>query len=125
MAEKPLTFSNMKTMDPEELTERLIREFYIAVPEEVDSVETMSLAGNLLGELTNNYSYLSSMLALFKVAVRVAKKKKDKELTEDMISKRDTLEVILDMVKQQYAAVSRMLSTRQMVINELRMNEGE
>lgn len=115
----------MKTMDPEELTERLIREFYIAVPEEIDSVETMSLAGNMLGELTNNYSYLSSMLALFKVAVRVAKKKKDKELTEDMISKRDTLEVILDMVKQQYAAVSRMLSTRQMVINELRMNEGE
>ena len=119
---------NMSLMD---LVADLNRRYCIQIPTEINSPEAMQNAGNLLGHLTNSYSYLMAVLALLKASTRDAKKKtgkgcseQDKALYEDLVGKRDAVADAVEMVKQEYNAVSRMITVKIEVNRELKMSDG-
>ena len=120
-----LTPETMKKMDPEELNKELVHEYVEMIPVEVTSIEDMQKAGKLLGILTNNYSYMLATLNTFKIWVKITKANEDKKEYEKMVMRRDTVEAIVDILKQQYNAVSRLISVKQEINNELRMTEGK
>lgn len=120
-----LTPETMKQMDPEELNKELVHEYVEMIPVEVTSIEDMQKAGKLLGILTNNYSYMLATLNTFKIWVKITKANEDKKEYEKMVMRRDTVEAIVDILKQQYNAVSRLISVKQEINNELRMTEGK
>ena len=99
---------------------KLAKICYLEIPTEITSVEAMTKAGTLLGELTNRYSYLTSLHMLVKAICRLYKKQ-SKELWDEMVAKRDALEDALKMTLQQYSAISRMISTKQEINKEINM----
>ncbi len=119
-----LTPETMKGMDPEELNSDLIEEYVHEIPINIESVDDMARAGRLMGILTNNYSYMLATLNTFKIWVKIAKKAEDKSEYEKMVMRRDSVEAIVDILKQQYSAVSRLISVKQEINNELRMTDG-
>lgn len=119
-----LTPETMRGMDPEELNSDLIEEYVHEIPINIESVDDMARAGRLMGILTNNYSYMLATLNTFKIWVKIAKKAEDKSEYEKMVMRRDSVEAIVDILKQQYSAVSRLISVKQEINNELRMTDG-
>ena len=103
-----------------EVAKKLAKICYMEIPTEITSIEAMTTAGTLLGELTNRYSYLSSLHMLVKAICRVYKKQ-SKELWDEMVAKRDALEEACKMTLQQYQAISRMISTKQEINKEINM----
>ena len=115
-------FRDIYTADPLELATSMAKQYCIELPTEINDVASMTKAGTLLGQLTNQYSYLMSILVILKAMTRAAKHNKDKkEEYENMIARRDTVQDAADMVKQQYNAVSRMISTKTEIDREMRM----
>ena len=119
-----LTPETMKIMDPEELSSDLIEEYVHEIPTNVDSIYDMMQAGSMLGMLSNQYSYMLSTLNIFKIWTKLAKKD-SKEEYEKMAMRRDAVETIVDILKQQYNAISRMITIKQEINNELKMTDGK
>lgn len=119
-----LTTDTMKNMDPEELNADLIDEYVHEIPVDIESIEDMAKAGHLMGILTNNYSYMVATLNTFKIWTKIAKLSEDKKEYEKMVMRRDSVEAIVDILKQQYLAVSRLITIKQEINNELKMTEG-
>lgn len=115
------SLSEILDMDPINLAYSMAEAYYIDIPTQIDDIESMEKAGIMLGDLTNKYSYLLSLLVVLKVYVRQAKKEKEKEKYEELIAKRDTIQDVADMVKQQYNAISRMISTKSEINREINM----
>ena len=105
------------------LVEDLNSRFCIEVPTDISTPEAMQEAGRMLGSLTNSYSYLMGVLSLLKASAREARKT-DKELYESLVGKRDAVAAAVDMVKQEYSAVSRMITVKIEVNRELAMTDG-
>lgn len=119
-----LTPQVMKTMDPEKLNEALVASYIRTIPISIDNIDDMMAAGRLLAMLTNDYSYLYGTLSTFKIWTKLAKANESKEKYAEMVMRRDTLEAITDILKQQYNAVSRLITTKQEINNELKMTGG-
>ena len=119
-----LTPETMKNMDPEELNADLIEEYVHEIPTDVESVDDMVRAGHLMGILTNNYSYMLATLNTFKIWTKNCKLADDKKEYEKMAMRRDSVEAIVEILKQQYNAVSRLITIKQEINNELKMTEG-
>ncbi len=115
---------SMKAMEPGDLTNLLIEECLDDIPTGIDTIEDMVFAQRRLGEITNLYSYMMSCLAQFKIWVKVSKSQGQKEETDAMIMRRDSVEIITKVLDQQYAALSRMLTIKQEINNELKMTGG-
>lgn len=112
----------MSEMDPEDLMKWLVQEYLSPIPSELSSPEDMQIAGNLLGTLANKRTFLSGLFCLLKMKARIEKNKgKDnRKNAEDMAIRRDIVETVLDSVKGQYDAVSRMMTAHKMEIDELK-----
>lgn len=119
-----LTLEVMKVLDPEELSFDLIEEYIHDIPLSVETAEDMAWAGCLMGTLTNQYSYLTSAHNMFKIWTKMAKASGDKTEYENMAMRRDTIEVIAKILKQQYDSLSRLITIKQEINNELRMTDG-
>lgn len=115
------TYSEIFNMNPSELNEWLINTFSCEVPTCIDSIDEFQRAGNLLGELTNKYTYLASVLTFLKIEVKNSKRKGKGIDAEDMMLRRDAFQSMTDIVKQQYNAVSRIITVKQEINNELKM----
>ena len=120
-----LTPDTMKNMDPEELNADLIEEYVHEIPVSIETIEDMTKAGRLMGILTNNYAYLLAALNPFKIWVKAAKASEDKKEYEKMVMRRDSVEAIVDILKQQYNALSRLITIKQEINNELKMTDGK
>ena len=109
--------------DPEELAIEMVKKYCITLPEEIETPEDLTEAGRLLGYLANNKTFLFSLLTYLKVRARAEKNrgKENKRTAEEMAMRRDVVELILDSVKGQYDAISRMVTVRKNKIDEMRM----
>ena len=116
------TIYQLAESDPEELTQFLIRRYTIRIPETIDSLDGLREASGLLGRLANEKTFLYSLLSFLKVRARILKGKGDKTAAEQMAMRRDSTELILDGVKSQYDAVSRMVTVYKMQLDEMRMS---
>lgn len=116
------TYRQLACMDVVELNEWLLITFACDVPTCIDSLDEFIRMGNLLGELTNKYTYLTSILSFLCIEVKIEKKKngKSKE-ADDMLMRRDSVQLVYNAVKQQYNAVSRIITVKQEINNELKM----
>lgn len=132
------TINNIVNSDPFELLDWAKENFSYEVPSGINSVSDMGRVGTLLGALTNEYSYLVSLtteLALYskmaKLNVPTKPKNADdmpyyiekKEEAEIMEQRKKVIECFANMLKQQYNAVSRMLTVYSQTQEELKMTD--
>lgn len=116
-------YSELLKMDPAELNSWLLENFSYMIPENIDDIEAMKEAGEMLGKIANSYSYIIAMLSFAKVAVRNEKRKgkENKDQAEDMIDRKESLQNMADILKMQYQAISRMITVRKDINEELKM----
>lgn len=132
------SINNIINSDPFELLDWAKENFSYEVPSGINSISDMGRVGTLLGMLTNEYSYLISLtteLALYskmaKLNVPTKPKNADdmpyyiekKEEAEIMEQRKKVIECFANMLKQQYNAVSRMLTVYSQTQEELKMTD--
>lgn len=110
------------SMSPLELIRWLHDEFNVELPVRLISAEDMGTASELLLRFSAQYAYLAELLSYAKVAVRIAKREYPKEEWENMVDRKEAIEKRLDIVKQQYAAVSRAVTVKADVDREMSMS---
>ena len=111
-------------MNPEELVQYLIGAYAKEIPSAMETQEDLSNANIMLGQIANEKTFLYSLLAYLKTRARTerGKGKENKNTAEEMAMRRDAVELVLEAVKNQYDAVSRMLTVKQMKNDELKMS---
>lgn len=116
------TYAEIFDKDPFELLDWLSQTFSISIPHKIESMEDMNEAAQLMLTLTGYYTYLCELLSYAKIAVRQAKRNQTKLEWEDCVDKQVAIDKWLDIVKQQYAALSRVVTVRTENNKELYMS---
>lgn len=118
------------SMEPNSMLTWIKKEgFLMEIPESLETVEDLKYAQSLLTKIANYNTYLSVILAYAKTATRYLKAEvetnknnPEKSFEYDrMISRRDTLQMVVDILKMQYQAISRSFTIRQEALKELNM----
>lgn len=115
-------YEQVFSMAPLELMQWLSDNFTIQVPSAVLSISDMNNAAGLLLQLTEIYSYLVSLSSYAKVRTREIKRTMPKEVYEDAVDKKEIISNFVDIIKQQYASISRAVTIKMENNQELRMN---
>jgi hypothetical protein len=119
---KNLPNENIFKLEPEELLYWLNQNFNDDVPIALNTTQELKDAGELLGKLMNVYSYLNSLSLHARLQVRNLKKNKsEKEEIDKAIDRKEILSSYADTIKLRYNAVSRMITVRKQVEDELKM----
>ena len=125
------TYKELSKMEPEQLYDYLANDFLEDVPSRIETVEDMIAVQRLFPVITNRYSFVAQALAFVKLETRRLKAVKDMEKTpeskseyEDMISKRDVIQTVADILDFQYKSMSRAITVRQEINREINMCEG-
>lgn len=115
-------YENIFDFEPEDVF-MFIQDKYIKhLPISLENPDDLILAGQLLGELTNTYSYLTSLATFAKMRVKELKRSgMEKDQLEACMSIRDIYDSMATVVKQQYTAISRMIAVKKQVDDEMRM----
>lgn len=115
-------YDSLLKKDPKDLFQFLFRSFKTQIPQVVFTIDDMNNASQLLLKLTSDFSYLVALSAYAKLCVRDAKRNKSKEEWEDMVDRKEVIDKVTEMVKQNYTAVSRAVTIKQENNKELFMN---
>lgn len=117
-----MTNAELLKLSPVDLLLQLEETYIKEIPCSIETSEDLKIAGKMLCELTNSYSYLMSLNTLADMQLRNAKaKKEDKELIADMTSRRDAIKNAVEIVKFQYSGLSRAITVRKQVDEEMKM----
>lgn len=117
-----MPYKILLTLSPSDLLENLEKEFLRPVPEEILSVEDMEMAGKELLRLSSAYSSLLTLQSYAKLDTREKKREKvTKREIDDSVDRKEIIQNVVDIVKQQYNAVSRAVTIRIENNQELRM----
>lgn len=117
-------FDQVLSKQPIELLNWLLDEFSIDIPSIIVTTQDMENASKVLLRLSGAYSYLMALLSYAKIRTREVKRSSQKEKYEDMVDRRDVIENVKDVVKQNYTAVSRAATICIENNNELKMGRG-
>lgn len=118
-----IQIKSLLDMEALEFVDFLAASFSYEIPVEITTIEQSIEAGKLLGELANNIAYLLSLSSYLKIYIRQAKLEKNMELANDYIDKKNAVDAFADAIKQQYSAISRMITIRSDNLKELHMND--
>lgn len=119
---KNYNINTILAMQPEALAIWLDKNFLDTIPTGIETTDDLRRAGELLGKLANIYSYIMSITTFAKLAVREAKRRGDsKDDINDCIARRDVLDSFTEVIKTQYNAVSRMITVKKQVDEEIKM----
>lgn len=114
--------NNILNMNSSELLHWLNENCSVNIPERVENTEDLKASGELIGKITGYYSFLMSIYLNAKIEVRAAKRNKlPKEEIDEYIDRRDILKEYTDMLKLQYTSISRMITVKKQVDEELKM----
>ena len=119
-----MDYNTLLNMTPINLAIWLEKEYASTLPSNIDSMEEMKKVNTQLSKLANSYSFVMQLLTYTKIQVRQEKRKgkENKENYEDMIDRRDTLQNTADILKMQYQTLSRMITVKKEINDELRMS---
>ena len=119
-----MDYNTLLNMTPINLAIWLEKEYASTLPSNIDSMEEMKKVNTQLSRLANSYSFVMQLLTYTKIQVRQEKRKgkENKENYEDMIDRRDTLQNTADILKMQYQTLSRMITVKKEINDELRMS---
>lgn len=109
-----------------ELADWVIENYTLEIPESIENADDMALVSKLLANTVNKISFISNLLSYTKVLQRESKRKTgsvSKLENEDLIDKKEVLSNTLESLILQHKALSRMITVRQEILNELKMNE--
>ena len=116
------TVTDLMGMEPMELAEYLGRMYSITIPLTLTDANDLKLASEILSTAANAYSFLSNMRIIARVQKRALKRQREsaKEI-EDMLAREEIFENQAAVVKQAYETVSRMVTIKQQIDQELKM----
>lgn len=129
--DKSRTFDDYSTdellsMPPEELMAAASQKFKLDLPPSVDSVDNIRKIGRLLTQTTSEYSFLVNMTEMAKMRKRTLKRAHaDKEEIEDALTREEIFSNYAEIMKVTYQAVSRMVTIKQMINEELKFTDGK
>lgn len=112
-------------LEPEVLLEAMRKRCCLVIPVTIETVEEMQQAGRILSACASEYSYLSDMALNAKIIKRRFKQEgRSKKEIDDALSREDIFEHFAEVMKAGYNAVSRMITIKQQVNEELKMTDG-
>lgn len=120
-----LSIEDIFSMDPESLIQTVSEHFQVEIPPYVDSIEDMANAGRLLGQCASNYSYLLNMAMAAKIRKRHIKRDGgSRQEAEDALSREEIFNTYAEIMKTAYNAISRMITIKQEINEELHFTDG-
>jgi hypothetical protein len=114
-------------LDPTKLANLMQEGFSFTIPfnEEDISIHDLSYMQALIVKAGNAFPYLAYLNSLAKIQVRKAKREKlSKEEIEDAIDRKEVISNITESVNMQYNAISRLITVKQQINEELKMTNG-
>lgn len=111
-------------MQPLELINVLSDTFLYDIPETAETPEDMQEISRLLVRTANEFAFLAQLASAAKVSCRTYKRlgKEYKTLYEDAVDKKEGISSITDAVELRYKTLSRIITIRQEINKELKMN---
>lgn len=120
-----LSIEEIFSMPPEDLIQIVAEYFQVEIPPYVDTIEDMEQAGRLLGQCASNYSYLLNMAMTAKIRKRHIKRDgESKQSAEDALSREEIFNTYAEIMKTAYNAISRMITIKQQINEELHFTDG-
>jgi hypothetical protein len=112
--------------DPMELLQYMQTRYLVRVPEGIRTGDDLGQAGVLLGRLTNDRTYLMSLLSYLKYLTKLERSggKDNAVAYQEMMSRRDIVQDAFDTVDKQYEGLSRMVTVYVQELRELEMTSG-
>lgn len=111
----------IEKMSPRDLITYLEENFYFEIPEHCETVEELQEVNNLAPKISNSYAYLQVLSGALKIMGREYKRKGQKFNYEDVIDKKTLVDNYVALLNQQYKALSRMVTVKQMINDEMKM----
>ena len=109
-------------MPPLALNQYLQENYKIEIPEAMHTAEDLKKAGELLSKYSSLYAYFSQMALTAKIMKRNLKaEKKDRQMINDALSREEIFSLYADLLKQAYNTISRMVTIKLAVNEELKM----
>lgn len=118
-----MTNKEILTLEPQELYDWLMDEYYITIPEEIASIEDMKVANKLNLKLAAFESFLSTLLSQVELYVRDTKRNSSKEEYQDMLDRKKLVFTFNELVKHQREALSRSFTIYTKTLEELRISD--
>ena len=118
-----MNYKQLLAMSPEDLLNYLVDNFYLPVPDSINTSVDMENASRQLLALSSYYSFLCNLSSFAKLATRDAKRNKEKIEYEDMVDKKEIIQNMTESIKQQYSALSRAVTIRIENNRELKMSQ--
>lgn len=112
-------------MSPDELLKVLSDTFIVEVPKTIDNADALNDVSAMMSDAINQYSFLVQLYCLSKIDTRRYKRmgKEAKLEYEDSVDRKEIIKYVLDAVLLRYKALSRMITIKQEVNNELNMSD--
>lgn len=118
-----LTPQALYKFTPYEVYNFLEENYSFSIPSSLETPDQMRKASQLTAQLTNSYSYLLSLNSALRVMIQASKKEgKNKNELDELNVKKAIVSNKCDAVKQAYQALSRLLTIKQLILQELSMN---
>ena len=122
-ANLPLSNRELLSMKPDALIQYMERQYALNLPKTLETVEEMKEANRLLSMCTSNYAYLANLAMIAKLEKRKLKREKaSKEEIEDALSREEIIQKYTDINKLYYQTISRMITVKQQINQEMRMS---
>lgn len=122
---KSLDINAIIHMNPLEFSEWAINMFHIEIPIDYKTLDDAPVIAETLGKCSNYYFYLCELQGQLKIQARKAGREKNKELKENITDIYTLVDEMGKGLKQQYTALSRMITVRASELDELHMTDGK
>lgn len=125
VSDKRYSVDDIMSMEPKDLMEYLVGNFSINIPTSITTAEDLRMAAEILSRSYSYYSFLSNMRLTAKMQKRALKRQKESsEEIEKMLMREELFEMQAGIAKHAYDTVSRMVTIKQQINQELKMMAG-
>lgn len=116
-----MTIKSILTLDPLDLADYLIENYFIPIPTTIASPEDLSLAGDSLKQIGVTLQFFHELSAYAKRYVRIAKRELPKDAYEDMIDRKEIISEITNALTELKNGLSRNVTTYTNSIQEMNL----
>ena len=116
-----MTIKSILTLDPLDLADYLIENYFIPIPTTITSSEDLSLAGDALKQIGVTLQFFHELSAYAKRYVRIAKRELPKDAYEDMIDRKEIISEITNALTELKNGLSRNVTTYTNSIQEMHL----
>jgi hypothetical protein len=120
--EKQYSSEDLMSIEPMELEDYLRKNFSIRIPASIETVDDLRTASAIISRSYAYYSYLMPLRQLAKIHKRALKRQKESsEEIEKMLTREELFETYASVAKCAYDTVSRMVTIKSQITQELKM----